>query len=378
MAGTHALLSPSAAHRWLHCTAAPRLEQREEDQGSAFAEEGTLAHAYCAKKLKTYLSQPVDMEEDEIASLDAEYHTGEMDEFTDSYAALVIGKYEDTRQSTNDARLLVETKLDLSSFIPECSGTADAIIIADGTMEVIDFKYGKGVKVEAAENPQMMSYALGAWAAFSFEYRIEKVRMTIVQPRIDNVSEWELSVDDLTGWANKTLRPKAEEAYGKGRTEPGEWCRFCKVRSRCRALAKYAEALTEMGDPRLLSEQELAEVLPKLDTVRTWLNAVEEYTLQQALSGVTYKGYKLVEGRSIRRISDQEAVIKVLSAEYQPEDFMRPRELKTITDLERLAGKKRLAELCGQYITKPAGKPTLVPESDKRPALNDVRELADF
>ena len=378
MPGTHALLSPSAAHRWLHCTAAPRLEQREEDQGSVYAEEGTLAHAYCAKKLKSFLGLPVEEEETEITAL-GEHRTGEMDEYTDNYAALVIGKYEDARQRTSDARLLVETKLDLTAFIPECSGTADATIIADGTMEVIDFKYGKGVKVEAVENPQMMIYALGAWAAFNFEYRIEKVRMTIVQPRIDSVSEWELSVAELLEWTNKTLKPKAEEAYsGDSHTMPGEWCRFCKVRSRCKALATNAEKLTGKGDPRLLSEKELAEILPKLDTIRTWLSAVEEYTLQQALQGVTYSGYKLVAGRSIRRISDQEAVIKVLSAEYQPEDFMRPRELKTITDLERLTGKKRLAELCGQYIVKPEGKPTLVPESDKRPALNDVRELADF
>lgn len=374
MPGQHALLSPSAAHRWLHCTAAPLLERGIEDKGSAFADEGTLAHAYCAKKLKEYLGQPTDSEEYEIDMLAGSYHTGEMDEHTDAYKVIVIEKLNAARKRTSDAQLLVEVRLDFSRRIPEAFGTSDAVIIADGVMEVIDFKYGKGVRVEADDNPQMMIYALGAYDRFSFDYDIKTVRMTIVQPRLDNLSEWELGVDDLLDWADHTLKPKAEEAYsGKGWQTPGDWCRFCKVRSSCRALAGQCISRVEQTpDPKLLSPDEMAKrVLPMLPVIKTWLSGVEDFTLQQALEGVAYEGYKLVEGRSVRRITEPDAVMETLQGEgYKPEDYLRPTELRTITDLERLVGKKRFTALCGGCIAKPQGKPTLVPESDKRPAFN--------
>ena len=225
MAG-HALLSPSAAHRWLNCTAAPRLEENIADSGSTFAEEGTLAHAYCAKHLKGFLGLPTADEDAEIKQLFDKYHTGEMDEYTDTYKTIVLEKYNAARAKTPDAQLLVEVKLDFSEWMPEAFGTADAVIIADGTMEIIDFKYGKGVKVSAVKNPQMQIYALGAYSQFSFEYNIQRVRMTIVQPRIDNLSEYELSTVDLLAWATYQLMPKAKEAFeGKGHQMPGEWCR---------------------------------------------------------------------------------------------------------------------------------------------------------
>ena len=201
----HALLSPSAAHRWINCAAAPRLEATVEDSGSSYAAEGSLAHAYCAKKLKEYLGRPTDGEQAEIAELDAQYHSGEMDEYTDTYKTIVLEKYNAAREKTADALLLVETRLDFGTWVPDAFGTADAIIIADGTMEVIDFKYGKGVKVSAVENPQMMIYGLGAWDAFSDEYRIERVKMSIIQPRIDNLSEYEINAPDLLAWAKGTL-----------------------------------------------------------------------------------------------------------------------------------------------------------------------------
>lgn len=373
MPGQHALLSPSAAHRWLHCTAAPLLERGVEDKGSTFAEEGTLAHAYCAKKLKEFIGQPTDNEQAEIEILD-KYHTGEMDEHTDAYKTIVIEKLSAARQRTADAQLLVEVRLDFSRRIPEAFGTSDAVIIADDVMEVIDFKYGKGVRVEADDNPQMMIYALGAYDRFSFDYDIKTVRMTIVQPRLDNLSEWELGVEDLLDWADYTLKPKAEEAYsGKGWQVPGDWCRFCKVKSQCRALAEQCVSRVEQTpDPKLLSPDEMAkQILPMLPVIKTWLSGVEDFTLQQALEGVAYDGYKLVEGRSVRRITEPAAVMETLQGEgYRPEDYLRPTELRTITDLERLVGKKRFATLCGGCIAKPQGKPTLVPESDKRPAFN--------
>ena len=371
----HALLSPSSAHRWLHCTPSPRLEEHEEDKGSVFAREGTLAHAYCARALKHYLGLPTDGEDREIAELE-DLHDAAMDEHVAGYAATVIGKLEEARKKTPDARLLVETRLDFSEWVPEAFGTADAVIIADGVMDVIDFKYGKGVRVDADENPQMMIYALGAWKVFDLEYGISKVRMTIIQPRLGHVSEWEMAAADLLRWAEGTLRPKAREAWeGNGAQEPGDWCRFCKVRPRCKALASLCRSTHEVyTDPRLLSPGEMAEkVLPYLAVIKSWVGDVEEFALQRALDGECYAGWKLVEGRSVRRITDPKAVCAVLEgAGYAEESYLKPRELRSLTDLEKAVGRKKFGELCSAWMEKPQGKPTLVPESDKRPALNSA------
>lgn len=377
MAGKHALLSPSAAHRWMNCTAAPLLEKDVEDKSSTFAEEGTLAHAYCAKKLKEFLGLSVDEENAEISQLNEQYHSGEMDEYTDTYKTIVLEKFNAARAKTKDAQLLVEVKLDFSHYVPDAFGTSDAIIIADGVMEVIDFKYGKGVKVSAVENPQMMIYAIGAWDLFNFEYDIHKVRMTIVQPRIDNLSEFELDAADLINWVVNELEPKAHEAYAGGKQKPGEWCRFCKVKATCKALSSLCVGSQQAyPDPRKISKEVMeAAILPFLSTFKTWLSGIEEYSLEQALSGVQYKGYKIVEGRSIRKITDPTAVMQLLDKEgFAKEDYIKPTELRSITDLEKLIGKKRFGTLCSEYINKPQGKPTLVPESDKRPAFNQAAD----
>lgn len=380
MAG-HALLSPSAAHRWLHCTPAPRLEANVEDEGSSFAEEGSLAHAYCAKKLKTFLGQATDSEDKEIAELNEQYHTGEMDEYTDTYKTIVLERFNATRAVTPDALLLVETHLDFSDYVPNAFGTADAIIIADGVMDVIDFKYGKGVEVSAVDNPQMMIYALGAYLKFAFEYNIGAIRMTIIQPRIDNLSQATVSVTELIGWAEKVLKPKAQEAFeGKGKQQPGNWCRFCKVKCRCRALADTCQQIAEKAnDPKLLTAEELGEkVLPLLPIVKTWLTGVEEYALAQALSGVKLPGWKIVEGRSVRKITNPSKVGDILEATgYDSSLVYKPTELRTITDLEKTVGKKLFAELCGAYIEKPKGKPTLAPLKDKRKAIDPIADDFD-
>ena len=375
MAG-HALLSPSASHRWLHCTAAPRLEEGVEDKGSEYAAEGTLAHAYCAMKLKKFLGLPTDGEEKEIAELNDKYHTGEMDEYTDTYAAIVLEKYNAARAATADAQLLVETRLDFTDYVPEAFGTADAIIIADGTMEVIDFKYGKGVKVSAVENPQMMIYALGAYARFAFEYRIDNLRATIVQPRIDNLSEYEITVEELTAWAANVLTPAAEKAYkGEGLQTPGAWCQFCKVKNQCRALASKCKEVVAV-DPKLITPEELAkDVLPMVPIVKTWISGVEDFALAQALSGIQLPGWKIVEGRSVRKITDTDSVAAVLTKNgYKQNDIFKPVEMRTITDLEKLVGKKQFAAMCGEWINKPQGKPTLAPEGDKRKAIDPIAD----
>ena len=375
MAG-HALLSPSASHRWLHCTAAPRLEEGIKDEGSDYAAEGTLAHAYCAMKLKNFLGLPTDGEKEEIAALQEKYGTGEMAEYTDTYVTIVLEKYNAARASTPDAQLLVETRLDFSDYVPKAFGTADAIIIADGTMEVIDFKYGKGVKVSAVENPQMMIYALGAYARFAFEYRIDNLRATIVQPRIDNLSEYEITVEELTAWAANVLAPAAEKAYkGEGPQTPGAWCQFCKVKNQCRALASKCKEVVAV-DPKLITPEELAkDVLPMVPIVKTWISGVEDFALAQALSGIQLPGWKIVEGRSVRKITDTDSVAAVLTKNgYKQNDIFKPVEMRTITDLEKLVGKKQFAAMCGEWINKPQGKPTLAPEGDKRKAIDPIAD----
>lgn len=377
MPSQHALLSPSSAHRWLHCTASPLLERDVEDTGSAFAEEGTLAHAYCAKKLKDFLSQPHDEEDGEIEQLCEQYHTGEMDEYTDVYKAIVLEKFNVAREKTKDARLLVEVRLDFRKYIPDSFGTSDAVIIADGVMEVIDFKYGKGVEVSAMENPQMMIYALGAWEMFNFEYDIREVRMTIIQPRIGNISEFTMTATALLTWAEGELKTKAKEAYKGGEQLAGDWCRFCKVKARCGKLADTCmKVVGDNPETALLSDQTIArQILPMLPVVKQWLASMDEYTLKKALDGTHFDGYKLVEGRSVRKITNQEAVMDALDeAGFAGEAYLKPTELRSLTDLEKVIGKKRFNDLCSQYIIKPQGKPTLVPESDKRPVFNASEE----
>ncbi len=372
--GQHALLSPSAAHRWMNCTAAPRLEADAPDVETEFAQEGTLAHAYCAKKLKSFLGLDTTAEDNEIQAL-AKYHTGEMDEYTDTYKTIVIEKFNEARKHTSDAKLLVEVKLDFSTFIPDAYGTADAVIIADNVIEIIDFKYGKGVKVSAVENEQMKIYALGAYLKYNFEYIIDEVKMTIVQPRIDNLSEFEIDVENLLDWAGNELTPKAREAYKGGKQNPGNWCQFCKVKAQCRALAEKCITVAKAHEtPGLLNPKIIAsEVLPWLPMVKSWATSMEEFALKQALDGVTFPGYKLVEGRSVRKITDEGAVISILAKQgYDESEYMKPSTLCGIGDLEKLVGKKAFSSLCSEYIIKPAGKPTLVTADDKRPAYNSA------
>lgn len=374
MPSTHALLSPSAAHRWLHCTPSAVLEREVKDEGSDFALEGTLAHALAAKALKEYNGQDTTEEQTEINSL-ARFYSDEMAEYIDDYTGQVLQTLQQAKESTPDARLIVEQRLDLSEYIPEAFGTSDAIIIADGTLEVIDLKFGKGVRVEAEENPQMRIYALGALSEYAADYRIEKVRMRIVQPRLHNVSTYEESVESLTQWAAEVLKPKAKKAHaGEGQQTPGAHCQFCKIKTVCLALA--CKAIGSYNDTQnistLTTEQIARHVLPFLPVIKKWASAVETYALQEALNGTRYEGFKIVEGRSIRKISDAVQFEKTLKDNGF--DAITRTELLPLTELERVVGKKKLAELCGTLIVKPKGAPTLVPESDKRPEYNNAKD----
>lgn len=380
----HAILSASGSHRWLHCTPSALLEKDVPDSGSDYAREGSLAHAYSAKALKESLGIGTKGEDIEIEKLQ-DYFTDEMPGHVETYTDIVLGKFEEAKKSTPDAVLMVEQRLDFSKYIPEGFGTGDAIIVADGTLEICDFKYGKGVEVSAIANSQMMIYALGAYERFSDEYRIERVRMTIIQPRIGNLSEYELEIDQLLYWADNVLTPTAKKAIkGEGEQVAGDWCQFCKVKCQCKALAKRCtedfDALQESGTTaELMTNDDIARLLPKLSDIKKWAEAVGEYALDRALKGDKFPGYKLVEGRSIRKIIDEEAAASKLTAEgFNADNLYKPRALKGITDLEGIVGKKNLATLLDGILVKPQGKPALVPESDKRPPLNSNSAESDF
>lgn len=371
MPNAHALLSPSAAHRWIHCTPSVRLEEGARDEGSDFAAEGTLAHAIASRKILETLGRPHDEQDREIGELHDHYYSEEMEGYTDTYRSIVLEKFNQAKTRSKDALLLVEVRLDFGAFLPDAFGTADAVIIADDLMEVIDFKYGKGVKVDADHNPQMMIYALGALDEFLLEYDIKRVWMTIVQPRIDNLSECGMETGELTAWRAVTLKPAAEAAFaGTGDQVPGEWCQFCKVRATCSAIAEKARQICneDFREARLISDEDIPGLLPLLPVLKGWLEDFASHALQRALDGATIKGYKLVEGKSNRQITDQDALLGALLVQgFQRDDLLKKPELKAIGELEKLVGKKRFAKIGKPWLVKPQGKPTLVEESDKRP-----------
>lgn len=375
---THALLSPSSSHRWINCTPAARIEEKYEDHGSVFAAEGSIAHAGCEAQLLDLLGLDAREAKKEYEA-GAEFHSKEMEECIGLYVATVWDKYQSAKRATPDAKLFVERRLDFTKWVPEAFGTADAIIIADGLMEVIDFKYGKGVEVSAIQNTQMMIYALGAISEFEMEYDIEKVRMTIVQPRKSNYSEFELSVSDLVNWAVDVLMPAAKIAFkGEGEQKPGEWCKFCKAKATCSKLANQAISVyTQHEEKAEIKDEEMSAILALIPAIKSWCTAVEEYATAKAIAGTQFDGFKLVEGRSIRTITDQsELAVRLKSEGF--EDVYKAPELKTLTELEKMVGKKKFMTLSDGLIHKPQGKPTLVPLSDKREPMNVNSAEEDF
>lgn len=367
----HALLSASSAFRWMQCMPSAVAESKIPDQSSEFAKEGTLAHAIGAKKIKEMRGRPTDDEDLEIEQC-KDYYAGEMEDYTDAYRDFVAERLADAEKQTKDARLLVEERLDFSHYVPEGFGTGDAVIVSDGLIEIIDLKYGKGVRVMADRNPQMMLYALGALDQFDYGYRTERVRMTIFQPRLAHFSSWECTVEELTSWADTLLWPTARLAFiGAGVRNAGEWCRFCRAKGGCTAIARKSLELHAAFAGDELTAEELSQVLQEVDTVTDWTAAVKQKALDMAVAGGQIPGFKLVEGRSVRAWSDQEAAMNALAMEGIDESSLYETKARTLAQIEKTVGKKEMNRIAGKWITKPAGKPTLVPESDKRPALND-------
>lgn len=364
----HATLSASSSERWLNCPPSARLCENYEDRGSDYAAEGTDAHTLCEFRLKQALGM---LAEDPIGNLS--WYNTEMEECAQGYAAYVVELLETAKQTCSNPVVMIEQRVDFSRWVQDGFGTADCIVIADGVMSICDYKHGKGVEVSAVGNPQMRLYALGALEIFDGIYDIDQVCMTIFQPRKGNVSTDVIDKEALLEWANGDLAEKAKLAYeGRGDFHCGEWCRFCKAKAECRerAAANLELARYEFEAPVLLENHEIADILGKIDALTAWANDVKEYALQQAINGKEWPGWKLVEGRSNRKYTSEAVVAATVErAGFDPYE----KKILGVTAMQKLLGKSRFEELLAPYIEKPQGKPTFVPDSDKRPAMNTAK-----
>lgn len=376
----HALLSASSAERWINCTPSARLTEDIEDTSSPFAQEGTVAHAIgelqlqlATKKItkRKFNAELKKLREDEM------FYEGMLDE-VEEYSNYCLEQFNEAVNRSKDAMIFLEEKLDFSMHVPEGFGTGDCIIISEGQLEIIDLKFGKGVEVDPIENSQLKLYALGAYEKFGFIYGIENITMTVAQIRLGNISSWSITTDMLLEWVDEVLTPKAEIAFkGKGETVPGPWCTFCKVKNTCKARAEANMELYKKHNhnPRLLTNDDIAEILEQATDIEKWAKGMKDFALDEALKGTKYPGFKLVEGRSNRKITDEDKLVTTLVDEgYQEQQLYKPKALEGLTNLEKLVGKTKFFMLAGDLIDKPAGKPTLVPESDKRKELDSVED----
>lgn len=367
----HAVLSASSSKRWLNCPPSAKLNAEIPDITTEYAKEGTDAHELAEYKVNQLLGIKADNPTENL-----DYYNQEMEDCTDSYAQYIA---EQMSQYSSPV-VMVEQRLDFSRYVPGGFGTGDCIIVADDVLTVIDFKYGKGVAVEAEYNPQMMLYALGALEMFSILYDINEVKMVIFQPRIENISEFSMPISDLMSWAENELKPKAElAAKGEGEFCAGEHCRFCKVKATCRKRAEYNLAIAkyDFAPPDMLEDSEIEMILERADALTAWAADVKEYALSEALKGRKWNGYKVVEGRSNRKYTDEKMAATVVKKAGK-DPYSEPKILGITEMTKLLGGKKKFDELLSKYVCKPQGKPTLVPESDKRKewssAENDFQE----
>lgn len=380
MPDIHAKLSASGAKRWLSCPGSVRMEEAFEDTTTTYAEEGTAAHTLSELKLMFQTGKinkrTFTLRTNKFKASNP-YYSEEMNDYTDDYVNEVIELFH----SYPDAFIDLEQRVDFSRWVPEGFGTSDVVIIADGTLHIVDLKYGKGVPVSATCNPQMRLYALGAYELYSLMCDFETVKMTIIQPRLNESSTDEMPLAELLEWADGFVQPRAELALsGEGECVPSEdACRFCKARAVCRARAEanLEAARLDFEEPAdKLSKEEIAEILLQAPEIKKWIEQVEAYALTQARDhDEAFPGLKLVEGRSNRMITDKEKAAELLQ-EAGFEDIFKPQELLNLTKLEKAIGKEAFSEVLADLIAKPPGKPTLVKESDKRPAIN--KALEDF
>ena len=370
----HAYLSTSASHRWLACPPSAKLCANIQDQASEYAQQGTDCHELCAYLVEKALGREVIDPTENLT-----YYDAEMQNCAEEYRNYVLEQIEAAKEFCKDPQVMIEQRLDFSRWVENGFGTGDCVIVADEVLQIIDYKHGLGVLVSAGDdehggNSQMMCYALGALEVFGDIYDINQIKMTIFQPRRENISTYTISRDNLLKWANEVLAPTAQLAYvGEGEFKAGGHCQFCKVKATCRKRAEYNLELAkyDFEMPATLDDTEIAAILEKVDEMISWGNDIKEYALKQAQSGVHFEGWKVVEGRSNRKYTDEKAVaFKVKDAGFDPYE----KKLLGVTAMSTLLGKKKFEELLGGLIYKPPGKPALVPESDKRPAMNTAIE----
>ena len=373
----HALLSPSAAHRWIACPPSARLTEHMPGSTSPYAEEGTKAHYLCEQTLRLNIPRWRMGQPDERAQVAEDDSPPEMGRAARAYAEFV---HEVWAEFPSEPTIAVEQPVNVARWVPGCFGTCDCLLIGGGTLQVIDFKYGAGVPVSPVQNEQMMLYALGAYDLFSATDTINTVCMTIVQPRIQAEPErWTIATDELLKWAEDTLVPAAKLAWaGEGDFNPGkEQCRWCRAYPQCRAwqdkygpLADFMAQPPEARDPRLLSNAEIGEWLVQAQDIADYVKALEVYTHQQLLEGNPVPGWKLVEGRSVRQFTDTDAAFTAMQQAGVDPAMLYERKPISLSAAEKLLGKKHFNEVCGGCVVKPQGKPTLAPESDNRPAYD--------
>lgn len=381
----HALLSASGAHRWLECTPSAQLELQFPQSTSEYAEEGTAAHELCELTARYWLGEISEAEyenqRDELAK--GKYYNAEMQECANDYAKFVAEKTAAARETCEDAFTALEVRVDFSKYVKDGFGTGDCIIVSDNVLEIIDFKYGKGVRVEAAGNPQMKLYALGAYLEYNTLFDIDSVRMTIFQPRLSGVqSSDEITVKELLEWAEKHVKPRAKLAYkGEGEFAPSEEvCKFCRAKAQCKARAdKNLKLFDEAPDVLLLTPEDAGKILEQAGDIQSWLADLESLVSSTLLAGQPVEGWKMVEGRSNRRFADELKVVDAMKAAGYDESLLYERKLITLTQMEKDFGKKAVAETLGELIVKPQGKPTLAPAKDKRPEFRPEEQLlAEF
>lgn len=388
---SHSLLSPSSSHRWLICTPSAILESSEPSIQSPYAEEGTEAHSLAELKLSHLLGYISDKEFEtryEIFKKDSKYYGAEFEEYVDEYCDGIMRIVNEDYKDEN-VKVYLEERVKFDDIVPQGSGTSDAVIVGKDFIHIIDLKFGKGVAVSAISNPQLRLYALGAISKFVRVCNCKIVKMTIIQPRLYNISTDTIGIDELNDWAINFVKPRAELAIkGQGELVPGDHCKFCKIRGKCKALAdkQLEEAKKEFGEelidnqgilnPNVLTPEVISKILTIGPKFVDWFKDVEAYAMKQTLYGdLKIPGFKLVEGRSARTILDKNGLMETLKTSgFKEEDYLKPADILGISALEKNIGKRVFNELCGKYIVKPMGKPTLVPESDKRESL-DVKQL---
>lgn len=376
----HAYLSASSANQWLNCPPSIKASEGIGDKTTTFAEEGTFAHELSElyfSNLYEELSDK-DFKQQLKRYKQNEYYSEELREYVEQYVDIVEEKVNEAR-AQDEPILFFEHRLDLTRYVPESFGTGDVIIYYNGTVEIVDLKFGKGVEVSALNNPQLRLYGLGAYELLKDFEDVHTIKTTIIQPRLHNVSSESMTADDLVSWGLNVVRPQALKAIeGKGEFQPGNHCRFCKIRHSCRARAEAnLNASKEQTNPTTLTDDELAELLHKLPDIKRWASDVEEYCREQALeNNRNFDGWKVVEGRASRKYVDNEQVFERLKEHYDPKEISETKVL-SISKLEKQIGKKKVAELLSDLVEKPQGKPTLVTEDDKRQPITDSAE-SDF